>query len=236
MFQAIDFLKGFSLASLVLLYVLAGSTPVLAAEEEACNLDHFSTYPSDQVNFRVFKAKGSGNQRIYFVKEEAGCPSHSTGCRQKSYLVPGDEVVVERKYKDWTCSWFQNPQGAMTTGWLPTASLRPLAATSPSWQSWLGTWKQGKYNEIKISKGPQSGVLKVTGSALWQGLGDNVHTGEFNAQATPQGLTLRVRDGNDTYSCEVNLRLNHQYLLVKDNSNCGGMNVRFMGGYRKSGP
>ena len=37
---------------------------------------------------------GDGSSRVYFIKRDVvqkGCPSHMPTCRDKAYLVPGDE-------------------------------------------------------------------------------------------------------------------------------------------------
>jgi hypothetical protein len=60
-------------------------------------------------------------------------------------------------------------------------------------------------------------------------LGDNIHTGVVNGSARPEGNVLVVEDD----ICRATLRLVGDYLVVSDNSDCGGMNVRFDGVYRR---
>jgi hypothetical protein len=40
---------------------------------------------------------------------------------------------------------------------------------------------------------------------------------------------VAFREGNDAYSCKVDLLRRGPYLVAQDNSYCGGMNVRFSG-------
>ncbi|MCA1633634.1 MAG: hypothetical protein LC802_07935 [Acidobacteria bacterium] len=51
----------------------------------------------------------------------------------------------------------------------------------------------------------------------------------MNAKARPAGNVLTVEED----SCRVTLRLVGDYLVASDNSECGGMNVRFDGVYRR---
>jgi hypothetical protein len=47
--------------------------------------------------------------------------------------------------------------------------------------------------------------------------------------AAPAGKEITFREGNDAYSCKVDLLRRGPYLVARDNSYCGGMNVRFSG-------
>jgi hypothetical protein len=69
-----------------------------------------------------------------------------------------------------------------------------------------------------------------------------VNIGEISAELQPAGDALAFTmgtdetlafDKGDEYDCRVRLRRLVDYLLITDNGNCGGMNVRFDGVYRR---
>ncbi len=55
--------------------------------------------------------------------------------------------------------------------------------------------------------------------------------GQVEAQATPRGSQVDFIED----SCTVHAQLLGDVLVVSDNSECGGMNVRFDGVYRRTG-
>ncbi len=63
-------------------------------------------------------------------------------------------------------------------------------------------------------------------------MGDNIHTGEVEFEAAPNGNFLTLEENEDL--CSVTLRLVGDYLVVSDNLKCGGVNVTFNGVYRKT--
>jgi hypothetical protein len=100
--------------------------------------------------------------------------------------------------------------------------------TNPPLDRWLGTWKFYD-NSLEIKRDGRSGALHVRGDALWRGLGDNVHVGEIETTARPHGRQMKLSDE----SCQVSLVLVGEFIVAADNAECGGMNVRFDGVYRK---
>jgi hypothetical protein len=183
-------------------------------------------------DFKVAKVVGQRNAKIHFLNDEEDCPKSSDAkCRKNSYLIPGDQVIVSRKFGSWMCSWYQPKKGGETVGWLPTVNLSIIdqATPTPSLEKWVGVWRHYD-NSLSIKRNGSAPELKVEGQAYWRGLGDNVNEGSFAAGAAPQGNQLILKDDD---GCEVSLRLVGDYLIAHDNFQCGGMNVRFDGVYRK---
>jgi len=83
---------------------------------------------------------------------------------------------------------------------------------------------------LDIRRDGKSASLKVKGEAYWHGLGDNVHVGAVAATAQPQGHELVLVEEE----CQVTLKLVGDFLIASDNSECGGVNVRFNGVYQKA--
>jgi hypothetical protein len=186
-------------------------------------------FASDAKEFRAARVRGVRGARAYFYGEDDGCPAQTAKCRQKAYVVAGDALVVSRAFGDYVCAWFQPARGYETVGWLRADQLdisEPDASPTPA--RWLGEWTLHS-NSLSISRGAKSGELRVEGSAVWHGLGDNVHVGEVNASAAPSGDALTLEDD----ICKLTLRLVGDFLVADDNGECGGVNVTFDGVYRK---
>ncbi|MNI57350.1 hypothetical protein D3C73_1124050 [compost metagenome] len=84
----------------------------------------------------------------------------------------------------------------------------------------------------------RDGQLHVEGDAYWPSAnptpaqrpgGPNI--GAVSAQAVPRGAQVDFVE--DT--CTVHAQLLGDVLIAADNSECGGMNVRFNGVYRRAG-
>ena len=189
-------------------------------------------FTRDSKEFGLARVKGEKGARVYFYREEEGCPGPAAKCRQKAYLVPGDEVVTSRTFGDWVCAWYQPARGTETVGWLAADRLDAVATVEDApLASWLGTWSFYD-NSLRLSRGRRVDVLSVSGDATWQGVNPgNVHVGELSGQGTPAGNVLKL--GEDPEDCQATLRLVGTYLLVSDNKQCGGLNVTFDGVYRK---
>ena len=58
----------------------------------------------------------------------------------------------------------------------------------------------------------------------------STHLGEIEASATPKGATITLRDD----ICHMDVHWLGDALVVSDNAECGGMNVRFNGVYQRA--
>ncbi len=200
------------------------------ADDNPANWCRNGLFPSDKAEFKLAKIGGNWTARIHFLKDDEGCPSPEVKCETKSYLITGDEVLVSRTYGQWICGWYQPAKGSETVGWLPADKLLISAPPArPALENWIGLWKYGG-NSLDIRRDNKSGFLKVKGAAIWRGLGGNVHEGAVEAVAQPQSHELILVEEE----CRVSLKLVDAYLVASDNSECGGMNVRFNGIYRKN--
>jgi hypothetical protein len=206
------------------------------AQEEGGNPANWcrnGAFTSDSKEFGLARVRGEKGSRLYFYGEEEGCPGPAAKCRQKAYLVPGDEVVTSRRFGDWVCAWYQPARGTETVGWLAADRLAPVETPAqPALASWLGTWSFYD-DEVRLSRGRSAGSLRVEGEATWVGVNpDNIHAGELSGEAAPAANILQL-GGEDEYDCRATLRLVGPYLVVSDNKQCGGVNVTFDGVYRR---
>ena len=223
--------------SLILL-TLCCPGPRVAAQDAGGNPANWcrnGAFTSDAEEFRPARVTGARGSRAYFYGDDEGCPGPAAKCRQKAYVVPGDEVLVSRTFGDWYCAWFQPARGSETVGWLQADRLGVSEpAANPPLAMWLGAW--GFYdNSLSLGRGRRAGVLRVEGNATWVGANPgNVHVGEVAGEAAPAGNVLKVGDAED--DCRLTLRLVGPYLVASDNKQCGGMNVTFDGVYRRRKP
>ena len=218
---------GLALAAVIALALYGG---VSVADSVDCDRAAFF---DENASFGLAKIVGKPAERVYF---------HGNGAPTKAYVIPGDTVVVVDNPSQWQCVLYVSPKGKATAGLIPSAKLKPLEpSTAPPLTTWIGDWAQGEDNQIQIKADKKPGQLNATGSALWYGWPRQeaikrgaVHTGEFEATAAPAGNQLSLSTGDDAYSCKVELQLMGPYMVAKDNTNCGGANVRFWGVYRKA--
>lgn len=213
------------------LYAVQAQTP--GNPENWCRNGAF---PTDSQDFKIGKVKSGAKaaKKVYFYNDyEDDCPTNEK-CREKSYIVPGNEVIVSRVYKSFACSWYVPAKGIGTTGWIKLADLDISEVNKqPSLRSWLGTWEFAE-NSISFTQNKLPGYLNVTGEAFWRGLADNVHIGELDGREKPVGNIINFGSSDtDEYSCKATIRLIGNFLVVDDNSYCGGVNVKFNGVYRR---
>jgi hypothetical protein len=186
----------------------------------------------------------AANPRIYFVKsawENAACPSDGPACQAKAYLVPGDLALAGKTKGAFTCISYQamaTREQKWTVGWIPTASFAPVPPDlAPARSDWTGTWSHAG-GHVTISNG-KGDSLRIEGEATYAAA-QNVHTGDISATATPaHGLLAFADDGStpfdkaDDSSCLVRMQRLGNFLIVEDNSQCGGVMVTFTGFYQR---
>ena len=194
----------------------------------ACPPDPESASP------RLYRVVGTGRVPFY---RSADCKDAS--CAAGSYVVPGDALIVYGQAGGRSCALFSRTQD--TTGWVDTDRLRlDATAAAPAPTQWAGEWRNGD-DHIRLTPSP-GGRLRVVGEAFWPAAPAHLpkgspsgwpHTGDLDGVAAVVAGRADYRDGDDSYVCKATLRLLGPYLLVDDNGDCGGMNVRFTGVYRR---
>jgi hypothetical protein len=226
-------------AALLLFLLLMCVPATVAAQEAAAAVKEDADYPaswcrnglfaSDEAEFKVATVGGNRTARIHFYNDDEGCPAPEVKCRTKRYLITGDRVLVSRRYGSWICGWYQKGKGSETVGWLQADKLlMPAPSAPPALKDWVGLWRyDGK--TLTIRRDRKAGFLKVKGYAVWEGTRANAHVGGVEATAQPLSDELVLVEEE----CRVLLRLVGDYLVARDNSGCGGVNVRFDGVFRR---
>lgn len=187
-------------------------------------------FTRDSKEFKIGIVKGT---RAYFYGDDKDICPEGAACRRKAYLVPGNEVIVNRVRGDFACAWFSPLKGLPTVGWLKVSDLAISSrARNNGTRAWLGEWVY-EDNGIEFTDNKLAGFLNVTGNATWIGLNDNVHVGEIDGRYAPENGVIDYSDGDDEFDCKMTMRLLGRYLVVADNLKCGGLNVSFSGIYTK---
>lgn len=144
-------------------------------------------------------------------------------------LAPGDPFLVWHVEGEWTCGYHSDRNGAAPM-WVRSKDIRMLPVeANPQLDAWAGTWGGGE-NTITVERSKTPGKLDLEGHAVWHGINNVEHVGDFGATAAPNGNHLHVTDG----PCQIDLTLIGRFLITDDNSACGGFNVHFSGIWNRS--
>lgn len=191
-------------------------------------------FPSYQEDFYLGRVNIPKKARSYFHDDVKNCPYRSS-CKQKAYLISGNEVLVAKTQDGWSCVWYQGKKKEYV-GWMQSKNIKNNHQKQPSLSEWVGDWKYyDSPTTLSISKDEKKqGSLVVSGMAYWHGSNNVVHTGGVEGVSQPLNNILNIMDGNDDFACKVSLVLLNKYLVVSDNRQCGGMNVNFDAVYVKS--
>ncbi len=197
------------------------------AIQDAC-LTYDGRY-SEAPLFRV-TAKDT-NEKVYFFSRKISCAQGSScPSRMKAYLVDGDVVFGGPADKNFRCVYYGTAKATLAAGFVATANLVPFVESEDLTQDFLvGTWTNDGNPKIVIAAVGKDQV-SAQGEAWWPGRGvPPYHESGFSAVASWAGQEITFRDGDDAYSCRVDLLRRGPYLVAQDNNNCGGNNVRFSG-------
>ena len=107
------FQASLTLLACSLLQASPASAQLKGNPDNACRNGYF---PRESTNYRLAKIKGAAGDRIAFHGDDnERCPDDAA-CRLKTYVIPGDEVLVSRTFGKFACSWFQPRRGTETVG------------------------------------------------------------------------------------------------------------------------
>ncbi len=209
-------------------------TPALAEATPDDGFCRNGTFAIENSGFRPAVVQGRG--RAWFHGDMDGCPRAGSQCRMRSYLVPGDRVVLGRSQGQFVCTYFAGAKGG-TAGWMESSRMKASAVNrQPALTAWAGTWSDDGNPEVTFRV--RGRRLSVQGEAYWPGpvLSKEMleehpgwpHTGEIGGALTLHGN--RAHHGE----CNVTFHLIGPYIIGSDpDMQCGGMNVSFSGVYRR---
>ena len=186
--------------------------------------------------------------RVPFVRNlegSNGCPNANDACRDRAYLVPGNQVIAGVARQGFTCIDYIGAKGSDRAGWVPSVNVERQPSPPIDGADWVGTWQRTEATITVKSAG--GGRLKLSGDATHGTLDPErvkrgaINTGEFEADMAASGANLAFDvaekktlpvDKGDESDCKVWIRRLGAYLLVDDNGSCGGMGVTFRGIYQ----
>ncbi|MCL6362248.1 hypothetical protein CUU45_17980 [Pectobacterium polaris] len=202
-------------------------------EMEMCRNGGFPYYSGQ---YSVAKINAPHADKVHFYDDDIrdGCPDNKAVCQSKTSLKAGDSVLVAQEKNGWSCVWHFGKKSEFV-GWMQSIYLEKQPIKTAGINAWLGSWHEYG-NSIKITRG-KNDTLHLKGKARWHGgvssYGERiVHYGNISASAIPNGNRLQWGDSLEEFECTGVMQLINGNLIVKDNGNCGGMNVRFNGIYR----
>ncbi|BES82960.1 hypothetical protein PEC302107_08990 [Pectobacterium araliae] len=202
-------------------------------EMETCRNGGFSTYPGQ---YSVAKITAPHGDKVHFYDDylREGCPEKKAVCQNKAYLIHGDKVLVAQEKNGWSCVGYFG-QKSEFVGWMRSSYLEKQAIKTAGINAWLGSWRYYD-TTIKITRG-KNNTLRLKGNTTWYGGrssygGEIIHLGNISATAIPNGNRLQWGDSSEEFECSGVMQLINGYLIVEDNGQCGGMNVRFNDVYR----
>jgi hypothetical protein len=193
--------------------------------------DSCSTYDARYSEAPLFRvAAKSKQERVYFFSQKVSCAERGSRCpsRMKAYLVDGDVVFGGPEDRNFRCVYYGTANATLVAGFVATDNLMSFAEDQELTQDFLlGTWTYDGNAKIVITPVGKDKV-RAKGEAGWPGIGRYArHVGEFRAVASWAGKEITFREGDGEYDCRVDLLRRGPYMVAHDNTNCGGLNVRF---------
>lgn len=210
---------------ILLAIVLIGSIAI-AQDDKTCREGLYTRAEA----LSLAKISIPSDARAYFYNDFDDCPSlDNEACKEDSYLINGDEIIVSKEYEGFSCAWYAGASN--TVGWIESDRLEPVQIKPPERDDWLGHWQYND-NEIYLSELKFSDDFLLEGLAIWQGDGTNIHIAEiFERIYAPQYYSFQITNED---LCVLQLSIMNEYLAAMDNLKCGGANVSFNGIYKKA--
>lgn len=225
---------------------LAATALALALLSPAAHACSDETDPANFGALQVAQIKRSAG-RVHFY--DAACDAGTKGleaCRRKAYVQPGDAVLIGDVHDTTACATFVDTKGRATSGIIKGDTVEPVrGADQATSRAFIGTWVREEA-EIKVTR--NGAALAFDGSATYGAKDPNrvargaVNSGALDVTTDPKGNRLSAgiggglavpKDKAAVTDCQVDMIALGPYLVVKDNMQCGGMNVSFTGVYRK---
>jgi hypothetical protein len=212
-----------------------GASAACAANGSPDNWCRNGLFPQEEFPSLGLARVAAGGKVRFLNDFSPECPSKAQRCLGRAYVVPGDLVITGHSYGDYICAFFPNRAGG-SAGWIQARDLTRLPdQPAPRLEAWVGEWRDGD-DRIRLSvKGTE---LAAEGEAFWPAeypdpklVPGGPHDGEMGGTARPSGASVVFEDGET--GCRVKLHLIAPFLVATDNGQCGGVNVRFDGVYRR---
>ncbi|MBA2377955.1 MAG: hypothetical protein H0V76_00085 [Blastocatellia bacterium] len=111
---------------MLMLSAMVADAPIKGNPENWCRAGFFTRDTTD-FNIGVVKRYPKNRpQRTNFHRDDSDACAGGAGRAQKAFVVAGDELVVNRIYKGYACSWYAPAKGASAVGWIKRGGLGVL--------------------------------------------------------------------------------------------------------------
>lgn len=196
---------------------------------------------------QIAKVKKSAGKTHF---HDANCDAGANGfeaCRRKSFVMPGDAVLIGDVYDATACTTYVDTKGRATSGIIKGSSVElDPRGESRAATALVGRWVREEAEINIAARGPE---YSVSGEATY-GARDpsrvargavNIGNFDFRFRPTTNRISAGIKDGATAVAkaeaqesdCQIDMIALGPYLVVRDNLNCGGNNVSFTGIYRR---
>jgi hypothetical protein len=188
-----------------------------------------SNFAQDDAGLALYRVVAARTNLLNDQGWGPGCPDPASKlCHSKVDAKRGDVLLTSKSYKGFVCAYLGGDAGWIALGDVEKLAQQPAA--HPPIAAWLGEWQHGD-DSIRFTR--QGDGIHAAGVAYWPvnaSASGAVHFGDFELDAVPTD-SAAVFAGD---TCTVQANLFGDYLIVKDNAGCGGVNVRFQGVFTRA--
>lgn len=179
-----------------------------------------------QDNIRLARVGRHATPVLLDSGQKKGCPQAGARCSLGGDTAKaGTEILFNSELPGFVCAYMPAQDG--DGGWVAKSEVvvaQPQPSAKPPTSAWLGKWKYGDTEIDVVAKGSQLGLSGSATSA-------DGNEGDIDSKTSPKANKIHI---TDNAPCEVWMTLVGSYLVVRDNQQCGGMNVSFTGVYTRA--
>ncbi len=193
-------------------------------------------------SFDCGKARSSMEKLICSDEKLSKLDEELDAAYKHALAISGSKSVIKQWQRDWLrsydvtgCKDAQCLSGAFASRIELIRNVAPSGETSSKWNGrYVRFWKGREDKDIAalLLVGLSGDRFYISGSAIWRGpnaANGQVNTGEIDGIGS-------LKSGKATFDldgCTGEMVLKDDRVVVEEESGCGGMNVSFVGEYRK---
>ena len=210
-------------------FAMASAASAASAEDTGNPPDwcRNGAFALSQDNIRLARVGKRATLVLLDSGQKKGCPQAGVKCSLGGDAAKaGSEILFNGELPGFVCAYLPAQDG--DGGWVAKSDIvvtQPQPTTRPPTSAWVGQWKYGTDTGIDIVL--KGGKLDISGNDT----SADGNEGDFVTKASPKDNRIHV---TDNAPCEVWMTLVGNYLVARDNQQCGGMNVSFTGVYTRA--
>lgn len=170
--------------------------------------------------------RGAGRLHLLAL-DDPSCKDGRKICVQSSYVRNGTRVLVSGRRNGYSCLFYFKGFETADSGYLPDSSLHVLIPKANSLQ-WQGRWRT-PYAQLDISE--KVDRIQISGKATRGPPAYDIADAEGEGRA--KGNTLYIVSGAAGV-CHLTIKVLRDFLVVRNEDECGGAGVTFAGIYKRS--